>query len=290
MRDAALVLGAQGMLGSECVRAAPAGLDVHAADLPEGDLGELGDMLALQRRVRPRVVINAAAYTAVDAAEKERALAFRVNATGARNIAIACREVGARLVHLSTDFVFDGRARTPYAEFDLPAPRGAYAESKHAGELAVADVGGDWQIVRTQWLYGARGKHFVGAILKAAAERDRLTVVGDQRGCPTCAHDLAPELWRLALEAPGGIYHASSNGEASWHEFACEIVRRAGRPTRVDPITTEQWNQGKPESAPRPAYSVLAKLHLERTIGNRFPDWREALAGFFERGEGRDGR
>src|SRR5262245_40267940 len=146
--DAAIVLGARGMLGSECVRAAPARLRVAAAGREEADVSDLESVRALLATVRPRVVLMAAAYTAGDAAEQDRAAAFRVNAAGARNAAIACREFGARCVFVSTDFVFDGTARAPYEEFDAPNPRGAYAESKHAGELAVAAVGGDWQIVR----------------------------------------------------------------------------------------------------------------------------------------------
>lgn len=285
MPDAALVLGARGMLGSECVRAAPPALRVSGADRTHADVADLEAVRALVAAARPRIVIVAAAYTAVDAAEADRAAAFRVNATGARNAAIACREAGARCVYVSTDFVFDGTARAPYAEMHAPSPRGAYAESKVAGERAVAETGGDWQIVRTQWLYGARGKHFVASILKAAAERDRLTVVDDQRGCPTCTHDLAPELWRIALDGPPGIYHASSGGEATWHELAREAVRVAGLATAVDPITTAQWAAAKPGAAPRPAYSVLAKCHLERTIGNRFPEWKASLQSYFARGD-----
>ncbi|MFN0205245.1 MAG: dTDP-4-dehydrorhamnose reductase [Planctomycetota bacterium] len=280
-----VVLGAAGMLGSECVRQAPAGVRAIAADLAETDITKLDSLFAFLRTSKPRIVINCAAYTAVDPAENDRASAFRINSDGARNLAIVCRELGIRLLHISTDFVFDGTAKRPYAEFDITNPRGAYAESKHRGELAIQEIGGDWQIVRTQWLYGARGKHFVGTIAKLAKERERLTVVGDQHGCPTCTHDLAPHLWRIAMDGDGGMYHASSNGECSWQEFAAEIVKCAGLTTVVDPITTDDWNRMKPGSAPRPAYSVLAKLHLERTVGSRFPHWREALAGFFSRGD-----
>lgn len=273
------------MLGSECLRAAPTDVAAVGATRAEVDIGDLDGTVALLRAHRPAIVVNAAAYTAVDAAEADRAAAFRANACGARNLAIACRDVGARLTHVSTDFVFDGTARSPYAEYDRPNARGAYAESKLAGEHAIAAVGGDWQIVRTQWVYGARGKHFVGAILRAARERDRLTVVDDQRGCPTCTFDLAPELWRIALTGDGGLYHASSNGDCTWHEFACEILRLAGSRAAVDPITTRDWASSRPGAAPRPAYSVLAKLRLERSIGNRFPDWKASLQHFFERGD-----
>jgi dTDP-4-dehydrorhamnose reductase len=285
MAARALILGAGGMLGSECALSAPPGVEAVAAVKFEGDVTNLDSLRSLFARAKPNLVINAAAYTAVDAAETARDKAFAVNDAGARNVAIACREAGARLVHVSTDFVFDGNATKPYAEWDLPNPRGAYAESKYCGELAVMSIGGDWQIVRTQWVYGARGKHFVAAILKAARERDRLSVVDDQRGCPTCTHDLARELWRIALQGGGGLYHASSNGECTWREFATEIVRLAGLATPVDPITTADWNRTKPGSAPRPAYSVLAKEHLSRSLGNRFPDWRAAIAAFFARGD-----
>jgi dTDP-4-dehydrorhamnose reductase len=283
-RPSAVVLGAAGMLGSECVAQAPAGVRVVAADLAETDITNLDSIVGFLRAARPAIVINCAAFTNVDAAETDRAAAFRINTDGSRHLAIACREVGARLTHLSTDFVFDGTARRPYAEFDLRNPRGVYAESKHRGELAIEEIGGNYQIVRTQWLYGPRGKHFVGSIANLAATRDRLTVVDDQRGCPTSTLDLAPHLWNIALHGDGGFYHASSLGECTWREFAQEIVRLAGLSARVDPITTEEWNRIKPGAAPRPAYSVLEKLHLERTVGNHFPQWKEALATFFQRG------
>lgn len=281
----AVILGASGMLGSELLRAVPAGVEAVGVTRAEADVAELAALRALLARARPALVLNAAAYTAVDAAEQDRAAAFRANADGARHAAIAAAEAGARLLHVSTDFVFDGRRTRPYQEWDLPAPRGAYAESKRAGEIEVQAIGGDWQIVRTQWVFGARGKHFVGAILRAARERDRLAVVNDQRGCPTCTHDLARELWRIGLEGSGGLWHCSSLGDCSWFELAEEIVRRAGLRTEVDPITTEQWRATKPGAAPRPAYSVLAKDRLSSEIGCRMPEWRAALEGFFARGD-----
>lgn len=273
------------MLGGEVARVAPPGVKLVWADRGEMDITDIRATRAFINDCGARGIINCSAYTAVDAAETDRAAAYAINACGARNLAIACREIGARLLHLSTDFVFDGSAREPYAEYDIPNPRGVYAESKLAGEIEIQTIGGDWQIVRTQWLYGQNGKHFVAAIAKLARERERLTVVGDQHGCPTCTWDLAPLLWRLLLEAPGGIYHASGGGACTWHEFAAEIATLAGSSARVDPITTQEWNRIKPSTAPRPAYSVLSKDRLKRTIGYQFPHWRDSLRAFFERGD-----
>lgn len=284
-RTRAVVIGAGGMLGSEVVRMAPASVECTAAARTMADVTDIRSLRDCLQKSAANIVINCSAYTAVDNAENDRAAAFAINSSGARNLAIACREAGARLLHVSTDFVFDGAATRPYAEYDITNPRGAYAESKHSGELAIQQIGGNWQIVRTQWLYGARGKHFVGTIAKFARERDRLTVVADQRGCPTCTTDLAPQLWNLALSAPGGVYHASGEGECSWRDFAAEIVKLSGSQARVDPLTTDDWNRMKPGSAPRPAYSVLDKLHLRNATGFVFPHWLDSLKAFFERGD-----
>lgn len=281
----AVVLGAGGMLGSAVVRSAPAGIQCKALDRAQADITNLSALRETLQKLRPKIIINCAAYTAVDKAEQERGAAFAINSCGARNIAIVARELGARFTHVSTDFVFDGTAKAPYTEADLTNPRGGYAESKHSGEQSIQQIGGDYQIVRTQWLYGKGGKHFVATIAKFAKERDRLTVVSDQRGCPTDTFDLAPRLWKLTIDAPGGLYHASGEGECSWREFAAEIVTCAGSSARVDPITTDDWNQMKPGSAPRPAYSVLSKHRLQGTIGSPFPHWRDSLKAFFDRGD-----
>lgn len=280
-----VIFGGKGMLGRACVASAPPGAVVHAPGRTEGDVTNLPSVREYLIQTGATHIINCAAYTAVDLAESERGQAFSINTCGARNLALAARGAGARLLHVSTDFVFNGTKTTPYDEGDAPDPRGAYAESKYQGELCIQQTGGDWQIARTQWLYGAHGKHFVATIAKLGRERDRLTVVDDQRGAPACTYEVSRHLWKLLFHADGGIYHASGTGECSWREFAAEIVKLSGGRAVVDPITTADWNRMKPGSAPRPAYSVLSKDRLHRAVGNGFPDWRESLRLFFERGD-----
>ena len=200
----ALILGSAGMLGSELVRSAPSALEVSGATRAEADVTNLDSLRSCFARSAPKIVINAAAYTAVDGAETERAAAFAVNACGARNVAIACREAGARLLHVSTDFVFDGTAREPYAEWDL-AESARRLRRKQTFRRARGHGRGRGLADRPHAVGLRRArKHFVGAILKAARERDRLTVVADQHGCPTSTHDLAPECGELPTKAPAG--------------------------------------------------------------------------------------
>jgi dTDP-4-dehydrorhamnose reductase len=200
------------------------------------------------------VVVNCAAWTAVDDAETHEAQAFAVNAVGAANVARAARAAGARLVHVSTDYVFDGAATAPYVENAPLAPRSAYGRTKAAGEWAVRAEAPDHLIVRTAWLYGAHGGCFPKTIARLAGERDRLTVVDDQVGQPTWTRDVADLIERLvAARAPAGTYHATASGETSWHGFARDVVASAGLATPVEPTTSDAF----PRPAPRPAYSVL---------------------------------
>ncbi|GAB3582465.1 dTDP-4-dehydrorhamnose reductase [Calidifontibacter terrae] len=201
------------------------------------------------------VVVNCAAWTAVDAAEEHEAEAFALNAVGARNAAIAAREVGARFVHISTDYVFDGHGEGPYLETAAQSPQSAYGRTKVAGEWAVRSVDPDAYVVRTAWLYGAGGKNFVKTMLRLAEERDILKVVADQVGQPTWTGDLANLIVRLVTSgAPGGYYHGTSAGETSWHGFANEVFSLTGLdPERIQPISTADF----PTPAARPANSVL---------------------------------
>ncbi len=222
------------------------------------------------------VVVNCAAYTRVDDAETAEALAFAVNAVGAQNLAEACAAADARLVHISTDYVFAGDGVEPYDEAALLAPRGAYGRTKAAGEWAVRATGGDALVVRTAWLYGARGGCFPRTIARAAAQRGALEVVDDQRGQPTWTADVADLVVRLVeARAAGGVYHATSSGQASWWEFAREVVAAAGLdPAIVAPTTSERF----PRPAPRPAYSVLGHGALRAAGVEPIGDWRERWA------------
>jgi dTDP-4-dehydrorhamnose reductase len=264
-----LVTGANGMLGHRVAGVArERGHDVRGTDLPELDVTDAAAVARFVEEAAPDVVVNCAAYTDVDACEQDPELAMRVNGEAAGNVA----RCGARVVHLSTDYVFPGDARRPYVESDEPSPRTAYGRSKLAGEDAVREASDDHAIVRTAWLFGEGGKNFVDTILRLGAERDELSVVFDQVGSPTWTGHLAPALVDLA-ERPdaSGVFHAAGDGACSWFELAIEAMRLRDLDCRVVAVTTEQF----PRPAPRPAFSVLAS---EREDGVRLPDWHEGVA------------
>jgi dTDP-4-dehydrorhamnose reductase len=271
-----LVTGAGGMLGQDVVSAAAAHT-VSAPSHAELDVTDAAAVRACVADFAPSAVINCAAWTDVDGAESDPDGAFAVNATGAANVADAAAHAGARLVHVSTDYVFDGGKRTPYVESDATGPLGAYGRTKLAGEQAVAAAGGSHAIVRSSWLFGAGGANFVATMLRLAAERDELAVVTDQVGCPTFTGHLAPALLELAAGDAQGIFHVAGTGACSWHDFAREIFRQAGADCEVLPATTA--DMGRP--APRPAFSVLAS---ERPETPSLPSWHDGLASYLSTG------
>ena len=266
-----LVTGAVGMLGREVVAAAQRlGHEVAAWDLPECDLTDAGATLAAIRRLEPRAVVNCAAYTNVDAAEADEARATLVNGDAAGNVARACAAAGARLVHVSTDYVFDGSKREPWIESDATSPLGAYGRSKLHGEDLVRAELPDHAIVRTAWLFGPHGPNFVSTMLRLAAERDEVQVVTDQVGSPTFAGHLAPALVDMAERTDTGIFHGAGSGSCSWYELTLEAYDAAGVACRVLPTTAEQFAR----PAPRPAYSVLGS---EREHPITLPPWQEGV-------------
>jgi dTDP-4-dehydrorhamnose reductase len=266
-----LVTGAAGMLGREVVAAAQRlGHEVAAWDLPESDLTDAGATLAAIRRLEPRAVVNCAAYTNVDAAESDEATATLVNGDAAGNVARACAAAGARLVHVSTDYVFDGSKREPWIESDATSPLGAYGRSKLHGEDLVRAELPDHAIVRTAWLFGPHGPNFVSTMLRLAAERDEVQVVTDQVGSPTFAGHLAPALVDMAERTDTGIFHGAGSGSCSWYELTLEAYDAAGVACRVLPTTAEQFAR----PAPRPAYSVLGS---EREHPITLPPWQEGV-------------
>jgi dTDP-4-dehydrorhamnose reductase len=266
-----LVTGAAGMLGHEVVVAAERlGHEVAAWDLPECDLTDLDATLVAVRRLEPRAVVNCAAYTNVDAAETDEASAMRVNGDAAGNLARACAASGARLVHVSTDYVFDGTKREPWVESDAVNPLGAYGRTKLQGEDLVQRELADRAIVRTAWLFGPHGPNFVSTMLRLAAERDEVSVVTDQVGSPTFAGHLAPALVDMAERTDTGIFHAAGAGSCSWYELTLEAFDVAGVTCRVLPTTAERFAR----PAPRPAYSVLGS---EREHPVTLPSWQEGV-------------
>ena len=269
-----LVTGAGGMLAHDLLpRLARAGHEVTALDRADLDVT---DAAACRSAVEGQdVVANLAAWTAVDAAESNEGAAFAVNAVGAANLARASEQARARMVHISTDYVFSGVATTPYAVDDPVAPRSAYGRTKAAGEWAVrAECPRSW-VVRTAWLYGAGGTNFAATMQRLAAGRDTLTVVSDQVGQPTWSGDLADAIIRLvAADAPHGIWHGTASGQTSWHGFARAVFEELGLdPDRVHPIASSDF----PTPAPRPAYSVLGHTTWADAGLSPLPDWREAL-------------
>ena len=274
-----LVTGAQGQIGFELARLlAPVG-GVVAMDRAQLDLSDAGAIVAAVRRVRPALIVNAGAYTAVDKAESEPEQARAVNARAPGVLAEEAKRLAAVLIHFSTDYVFDGARTSPYPEDAPAAPQNVYGASKLDGERAIAAVGAHALVLRTSWVYGLRGRNFLLTIRRLAAERDALTVVSDQVGVPNWSRTLAAATARIvgaglpALVERTGLYHLSCRGQASWFDFARAVLGEVPHP-KLAPIATADY----PTPARRPAYGVLATARFERTFGFALPDWREDLA------------
>ncbi len=276
----ALVLGAGGQLGQACVAVAPPRLRVQGLTRAQCDVTDDEALRDCLQRLTPQMVINAAAYTAVDAAEDDLHRAQALNADAPRRLAALCAKGGIRLVHVSTDFVFDGAATYPYLTTDTPAPLGVYGKTKLQGEQAVLASGAGHAVVRASWVYAPQGKNFMLTMLRLMRERGAVGVVSDQVGAPTAASGLARICWRLAQEpAAVGLFHWSDEGEISWYEFACAIRDEATAigllttPVTVDPLTTSAF----PTAAKRPAYSVLNAKQTCQSIGVVQRPWHDAL-------------
>ena len=286
-----LIAGARGQLGHELLRILESGRSeiggisplyegskVVAVDVDELDIGDLGAVSAFVNAERPDVIVNCAAMTNVDACESDLRTAMRVNAVGVRNVAMAAQDVGAKLLHVSTDYVFAGDAAVPYCEWDATAPRTVYGKSKLMGEGFAHRFCDRAFVIRTAWLYGYYGHNFVKTILRNIGEKGSLKVVDDQRGNPTHANDLAHHILKLAITEEYGIYHCTGSGECSWYDFAVKIVELAGLEGKVAPCSTGEF----PRPAPRPAYSSLQNAMLSCTVGDEMRSWEDALASYFE--------
>jgi dTDP-4-dehydrorhamnose reductase len=277
-----LLTGSTGQVGYELARSLQGVGEVVAVDRGEMDLSKLDQVREVIRRVQPQLIVNPAAYTAVDKAESEPELAFRINAEAPAVMAEEAKALGAALVHYSTDYVFDGSQATPRVEDDPLGPLNVYGASKLAGEQAIAAAGIPHLIFRTSWVYGMRGKNFLLTMLRLAKERDELRVVADQHGAPTWSRTIADTTAQVLSQAHAGgrewwvqnsgIYHLSAQGQTTWHAFTEAIIAEAGLSCNVLSITSAEY----PTPARRPQYSVMSSERLMARFC-RLPDWKEAL-------------
>lgn len=272
----ALILGGKGQLGRALAATAPKGVEIFSHDIDTLDIGDVDAVHACVANLQPDLVLNAAAYTAVDKAESDEAIALLVNGTAVGHAANAAREVGAKFVHVSTDFVFDGTSGFPYLPDAAPNPVSVYGRTKLVGEKA---AGADALIVRTAWVYAPNGGNFVRTMLRLMAERSEVGVVADQIGTPTYAPGLADALWAMAMQGVTGIHHYTDSGVASWYDFAVAIQEEAldvgllDKAVPIIPIATTDF----PTPARRPHYSVLDKASTFAALGAPAPHWRANL-------------
>lgn len=287
-----MITGCYGQLGNELISilksgkseigAMPeelAGAEILPVDVDSLDIADNAKVKAFVSENSPDVIINCAAMTNVDGCETDYETAFKVNAMGVRNLALAAKAVGAKLIHVSTDYVFEGNGTRPYVEWDLVNPQSAYGASKALGEKYALSFCDKAFVVRTSWLYGYIGKNFVKTVRRVIRERGGITVVNDQRGNPTNANDLAHHLLKLALTEEYGIYHCTGEGECTWFDFARKIAELSGLGDVVKPCTSDEF----PTPTKRPAYSSLRNLALECTIGNEMRNWEDAIEEYISK-------
>ena len=290
-----LITGSNGQLGNELQKIVSTGkaeigavseeiknAEVFAMDVDILDITNLEQVKKVLNEVKPDVVINCAAATNVDGCEANQDLAFKINSLGPRNLAMVAEELGAKIVQVSTDYVFSGVGEAPLKECDLVAPVSVYGKTKLLGEEFVRDFSTKYYIVRTAWLYGYVGHNFVYTMMKLGKDRDTLNVVNDQLGNPTHANDLAYHILKLIQTEEYGVYHCTGKGECSWYNFASEIMKLSGRNCTVNPCTSEEYKSMYPNSADRPAYSSLDNMMLRCTIGDEMRDWKDALKIFMD--------
>ena len=273
-----LVTGCNGQLGKAIQKEYESeAVELILTDVADLDITDNAQVLQFVREHKPQVIMNCAAHTAVDLCEEQWDLAYRINAIGPRNLAIAATQTGAKLMHISTDYVFSGDGDHPYTEFDPVGPNSAYGKTKLEGERFVQQFAKNYFIIRTAWLYGD-GKNFVKTMLKLAGTRDNVSVVKDQFGSPTSAAELAKMMHHLEPTENYGLFHGTCEGGCSWADFADEIFRLAGLPTKVNHITTEEYGS----ATKRPAYSVLDNYMLRLTTDFRMADWQDAIREYME--------
>lgn len=280
-----IVTGAKGRLGRDLVHVLGKSHEVFGLSRTELDVADLNQCKLAFRNYRPDAVVHAAAYTAVDRAEEDADQAYLVNAYGTRNVAVACRQLDVKVCYISTDYVFDGRATSPYSEYDPPNPQSVYGKSKRAGELLLSSISNQYFIVRTSWLYGSHGNNFVKTILKLIRKQESVQVVHDQIGSPTYTVDLCRFVNELVPTDYFGMYHASNSGFCSRYELAQAILEISQSPARLLPCTSAEMSR----PAPRPSYSVLDPMSMRVRGFPPMRHWRDALSAFVT-GEEKDSR
>lgn len=293
-----LVTGGKGQLANEIRSILTSGtseiggcpIDVNKCsatyiDIEELDITKVNDVKKFVNELKPDVIINCAAFTNVDGCETNKDGAFKVNALGSRNLAMAAEEIGAKLIHVSTDYVFSGEARKEaLREYDEVEPQSVYGTTKLLGEKYVQQFCSKYYIVRTAWLYGYIGNNFVYTMRKLGQNNDSITVVNDQRGNPTNANDLAYHLLKLINTEEYGIYHCTGEGECSWYDFAKKIIELSGEKCVVNPCTSEEYEKNaKKAVAKRPAFSSLDNMMLRSTVGNEMRNWEDAIECFIKK-------
>ncbi|MEX0049710.1 dTDP-4-dehydrorhamnose reductase [Clostridium butyricum] len=259
---------------SECINNS----QVFDLDVDKLDITDLKSVKNVLNKIKPDVVINCAAATNVDGCESDEDFAFKVNALGPRNLAMVCEEIGAKLVQVSTDYVFSGIGEKPLTEYDLTAPYSVYGKTKLLGENYVREFCSKYYIVRTAWLYGYVGHNFVYTMRRLGKEKDSINVVNDQIGNPTHANDLAYHILKLIETDEYGVYHCTGKGECSWYDFAKMIIELSGEECIVNPCTSEEYKT----PAKRPEYSSLDNMMLRNTVGDEMRNWQDAIKSFIE--------
>lgn len=289
-----LITGSKGQLGNELQHIIKTGKaeigsiseelkksEVIALDVKDLDITKLEQVKKVLTTVKPDVVINCAAATNVDGCESNEDLAFKINSIGPKNLAMVCEEIGAKIVQVSTDYVFSGVGEKPLAEYDLTAPYSVYGKTKLMGEDFVREFSSKYFIVRTAWLYGYVGHNFVYTMMRLGKERDNLKVVNDQRGNPTHANDLAYHILKLIETEEYGVYHCTGKGECTWYDFAKAIMKLAEIKCTVNPCTSEEYKT----PAKRPEYSSLDNMMLRCTIGDEMRHWQDAIKSFISKNQ-----
>lgn len=293
-----MITGSKGQLGNELISIIKSGsseigkipdeykdCEIIAVDIDVLDISDLSATEKFIETSKPDIIINCAAMTNVDGCETMKDVAFKVNALGVRNLSMAAKKIGAKFIHVSTDYVFAGNGKTPYIEYDVINPQSVYGASKALGEKYALAFNDKTFIVRTSWLYGYIGKNFVKTVRRVIKERGSITVVNDQRGNPTNANDLAHHLLKLGVTEEYGIYHCTGEGECSWYDFAAKIAEYSGYENAVFPCTTEEYNSKYNVPTKRPEYSSLMNMALMCTVGNEMRNWETALQEYISKVE-----